>query len=212
MLISVVLRKHYDFHKMGIDLSSAFDTIKRSTILKLLEDSGCSEDDVRLVRLLIANTSIRVRVNSCLSAEFTSTNGAFQGDSLYGTLFTLSLAGALHQVRAVVIDRPNPPVSHTGMPIEWEYSDDTDFIDENMLPLQELLCKCKEVFSEWNLFVNESKTVFVHFYVAGKDDVDDDGLHLSGNEPWRFCKSLGSHSAQDECNISDIQEALASRI
>ena len=90
------------------------------------------------------------------------------------------------------------------MPIEWEYSDDTDFINENLLPLQELLCKCKEVFSEWNLFVNESKTEFVHFYVAGKDDIDDDGLPLSGNAPWRFCKSLGSLL----CSTADIQHRI----
>ena len=36
MLISVVLRKHHEFHKMGIDMTSAFDTINRSTILRLL--------------------------------------------------------------------------------------------------------------------------------------------------------------------------------
>ena len=72
------------------DMSSAFDTIKRSTILRLLEDAGCSDDDIRLVRLLLANTKIRVRVNSTLSAEFVSANGAFQGDTLSGTLFTLS--------------------------------------------------------------------------------------------------------------------------
>ena len=32
MLISVMLRKQHEFYKMGIDMSSAFDTIKRSTI------------------------------------------------------------------------------------------------------------------------------------------------------------------------------------
>ena len=29
MLISVVTRKHFEYHKMGIDMSRAFDTIKR---------------------------------------------------------------------------------------------------------------------------------------------------------------------------------------
>ena len=106
MLISIMLRKQHEFYKMGIDMSSAFDTIKRSTILRLLEDAGCSDDDIRLVRLLLANTKIRVRVNSTLSAEFVSTNGAFQGDTLSGTLFTLSLAGALNHVRAVTVKRP----------------------------------------------------------------------------------------------------------
>ena len=100
MLISVVMRKHHEFHKVGIDMSSAFDTIKRSTILRLLEDAGCAEDDIRLVRLLLSNTKIRVRVNNATSAEFISTNGSFQGDSLSGILFTLQLAGALYNVRA----------------------------------------------------------------------------------------------------------------
>jgi hypothetical protein len=75
MLISVVLRKQYEFYKMCIDMSSAFDTIKWSTILRLLEDAICSEDDVRLVRLLLASTTIKVRVNSETSAEFVSTDG-----------------------------------------------------------------------------------------------------------------------------------------
>ena len=200
MLISVVLRKQHEFYKMGIDMSSAFDTIKRSTILRLLEDAGCSEDDIRLVRLLLANTKIRVRVNSTLSAEFISTNGAFQGDTLSGTLFTLSLAGSLYHVRAVVIEHPNPPISDTGMPVEWEYSDDVDFADTELEPLQNLLPTCREVFCEWNLTVNEEKTEFVHFYLAGRDELDSDGVALSDNEAWRACKSLGSLL----CSTADI--------
>ena len=141
---------------------------------------------MKLVRLLLANTKVKVRVNNAVSAEFISTNGAFQGDSLFGTLFTMSLAGALYHVRAVVPECPNPPISVTSMPVEWEYSDDVDFIDEDVQPLQELLPKCKELLSEWNLNVNEAKTEFVHFYLAGRGDVDDDGTALSDNESWRF--------------------------
>ena len=37
---------------MGIDMSQAFDTIKRGKILDVLEQAGCGEDEVRLVRLL----------------------------------------------------------------------------------------------------------------------------------------------------------------
>ena len=204
MLISVVLRKHHDFHKIGIDMSSAFDTIKRSTILRLLEDAGCTEDDIRLVRLLLSNTKIRVRVNNATSAEFISTNGAFQGDSLSGILFTLQLAGALYHVRAVVVNRPNPPISDTGMPLEWEYSDDVDFVDSEVEPLEELLPTCTEILGEWNLNVNEGKTEFVHFYLASKDDIDEEGLPLTDNEAWRTCKSLGSLL----CSSADIKHRI----
>ena len=45
---------------MGIDMSSAFDTIKRSVILELLADAGCCEDDIRLARYLLSNTKLRI--------------------------------------------------------------------------------------------------------------------------------------------------------
>ena len=94
------LKKQYEFHKMGIDLESAFDTIKRSTILRLLVDGGCSDDDARLLRLLLANTCTRMRVNNETSAEFVSTNGSFQGDSLSGALFTLTFSSRIESCKS----------------------------------------------------------------------------------------------------------------
>ena len=70
MLVSVVMTKKWDFHKLGIDMSKAFDTIKRKRILDVLHEAGCNEDELRLVRSLLAGTRLKVRVNSELSAEF----------------------------------------------------------------------------------------------------------------------------------------------
>ena len=67
-------------------------------------------------------------------------------------------------------------------------------------PLQNLLPICREVLREWNLTVNEEKTEFVHFYLAGRGELDDDGAALSDNEAWRACKSLGSLL----CSTADI--------
>ena len=102
MLTAVVMEKNWSFHKMGIDMSAAFDTIQRSTIINLLKDAGCSEDEIRLVRFLLSNTVIKIRVNSAYSAEFIITLGSFQGDSLSGCLFTLVLAGALYHLRTLI--------------------------------------------------------------------------------------------------------------
>jgi len=204
MLISVVMRKHFDFYKMGIDMTSAFDTIKRSTILRLLEDAGCAEDDVRLVRMLLANTKVTVRVNMETSTVFLSTKGAFQGDSLSGCLFTLSLAGGLHHMRVVYVARPIIPVADDGLPLEWEYADDADFVDEDEERLKNMLPVCTNVLREWDLNVNESKTEFVHFFLAARGDVDSDGMTLVDNEPWRFSKSLGSLL----CSTADIKHRI----
>ncbi len=66
------------------------------------------DDEIRLVRLLLSNTKLRVNVNGTMSVEFQSFLGAFQGDCLSGCLFTLVLAGALCDLRVrldVEIDR-----------------------------------------------------------------------------------------------------------
>ena len=134
ILVSIVQRKKWEYNRMGIDMSSAFDTIRRTTILDLLEKAGCDEDEVRLVRLLLSNTKLRVKVNGTLSAEFQSLLGAFQGDCLSGCLFTLVLAGALNELRVTLeieMGIPNPPLSNISLPLETEYADDVDFNNED---------------------------------------------------------------------------------
>jgi hypothetical protein len=106
----------------------------------------------------------------------------------------------LTHVRAVVPGRPNPPISDTGLPLEWECSDDTDFNDEDRETLEDILLVCKDVFHEWNLYVNEDKTEFVHLYVAGKHDTDVDGALLHGNEP-------GSVRVLDRC-YAQLQKGI----
>ena len=197
MLIAVVLTKNFAFHKMGIDMSSAFDTIKRSTILNLLGDAGCCADDIRLVRFLLSNTVLKVRVNSTTSIEFATTLGSFQGDSLSGCLFTLVLAGALYHLRTLIPFRPIIPFNPTTfMPLESEYADDVDFLDDDPIKLQFIQALATHVLPEWNLNINTTKTEFVDFHLALKDDADFE------NEEWRKSTLLGSLM----CSIQDIKQ------
>ena len=193
MLISVVKNKDWEFSKMGIDMSAAFDTIKRKTLLKLLADAGCNDDGVRLVRYLLSNTKLTVRVNSTTSAEFESSLGAFQGDSLSGKLFTLYLAGALYDMR-IKLRRCYPPISIDGIPEEWEYADDVDFEGEDLDTLKEILPHVKNILNEWNLFVNDDKTEYTRIYLADKSELNKNGKSVRKlkQEEWRENKSLGS--------------------
>ena len=192
---------------MGIDMSSAFDTIKRTTILELLKLCGCTEDELRIVRLLLSNTKLRVKVNGVLSAEFLSLLGAFQGDCLSGCLFTLVLAGALNELRwtiTISLDRPIPPITIAGLPLDTEYADDVDFNDEEEDNLRAILPQATAILKKWNLFVNEDKTDFTHVYLASTGEVDSDGNLLSGNEAWRKSITLGSVL----CSKADIQRRI----
>ncbi|KAI8502518.1 hypothetical protein Bbelb_201060 [Branchiostoma belcheri] len=51
--------------------------------------------------------------------------------------------------------RPNPPVSELGMPLEMEYADDVDFLDEEKAPLERLLPVAARNLKDLNLFGNE---------------------------------------------------------
>ena len=193
---------------MGIDMSNAFDTIRRTDILGLLIKCGCNSDEVRLVRLLLSNTVIKVVVSGFASSEFQSTVGAFQGDCLSGCLFTLVLAGALCDLRdwlSVTQSRPNPPITCQGLPLESEYADDVGFIDEMDSNLMDMLPLATEVFKNWNLFVNEEKTDATHVFIGKSGERDEAGVLVAGNEGWRKSITLGSLL----CSKADIQRRIS---
>ena len=56
------------------------------------------------------------------------------------------------------------------MPLEMEYADDVDFLDEEKETLTRLLPVAAEQLKEANLFENEVKTEFthIHTYLANK--------------------------------------------
>ena len=187
MLISTVQCCHWEFHKMGIDMSRAFDTIKRKKILEVMELAGCNEDELRLIRTLLANTYLSVRVRTSHSAWFQTSIGSPQGDSLSPVLFTCYLAAALQAVRE---STPwlNPPTSNLGMPHEWEYADDVDFANEDVTKLNAILPAACNILKDWNLIINESKTEFSHIHLAVSNQTND----TQKGEQWRCTTSLGS--------------------
>ena len=212
MLSSVVAKREFEYSKVNIDMTAAFNTIKRPTIINLLIDAGCSRDDIRLVQYLMSNTKLRVTVNKAQSGDFVINIGAYQGDSLAGKVFTLNLAGALNHIRALIpasIPRPNPPISENGIPLESAYSDDSELLDVNGENLPRILEIASDILKDWSLFVNESKTVFTRVYLAGVTEVDKHDKKIRGNEEWRDTILLGSKLCSERdianrCNKANV--------
>ena len=72
------------------------------------------------------------------------------------------------------------------------YADDNDFLNTKMKDLEDLYPIAKDVFQQWNLFVNDSKTEYTKIHVASKTAKGTDGKPLRDNEPWRSSNLLGS--------------------
>ena len=206
MLISVVMRKEFEWSKVSIDMSSAFNTIRRRTTVNLLDAAGCSRDDLRLVQYLMANTTLVVRVNSTNSEVFEYNIGASQGDSAAAKLFTLNLAGGLMHIRAVLPSRPNPPIADNHMPLESDYSDDNEHISEDMEELQHIFHTSKNILKDWSLFVND-KTKFTRVYLEEAGVCDQWNNELRGNEEWRNEMLLGSKLGSEEDVKNRINKA-----
>ena len=82
-------------------------------------------------------------------------------------IFTCYLAAALSSVRESP-NRSNPPVCSLGMPLEMEYTDDVDFLDEEKKPLDHLQSVAAEKLKVHNLFMNKTRAEFSHIYTLQK--------------------------------------------
>jgi len=197
MLQSCVMKKTWQYFIMGIDMSSAFDTISRAHLLDVLHDAGCGEDELRLVRVLLSGTNLTVRVCHSLSEPFSTVTGTPQGDALSPVLFTIYLESSLRKVRTRIPWLPENPLPGD-MPHESQYADDVDLMSESNDDLQQALPIIREILQEDHLKVNEGKTTFTRVFLH-------DDLHQRGSESWRGCRVLGTLL----CSSSDITKRCA---
>ena len=77
-IISKVLGYDITVYVTGIDMSSAFDTIHCEKLLDII-DEVFGEDERRMARLLLTNTTLEVRVNGAETVSFKSNMGPLKG-------------------------------------------------------------------------------------------------------------------------------------
>ena len=95
-----VKKKQMKVYITGLDMSSAFDTIIREELINIPENI-LHEDEVRMVRLLLSNTTLEIRIET---EEFVSNIGSPQGDGISGILFNIYLE-SLRRMRSEVNSR-----------------------------------------------------------------------------------------------------------
>ena len=75
-------------------MNSAFDTIKRTKLIEILE-SFLREGEIRIIRILLSNTTLNIKSSSNISNLFYTNIGSPDGDGLSGCLFIIYLEKAL---------------------------------------------------------------------------------------------------------------------
>ena len=174
----VQLYKDIEVNVLGIDMSSAFDTIKRKNLideLKLI----LHEDELRMCRLLLSNTTIMIKFGSNEPETVETNVGSPQGDAISGQFFNIEFENALSPLREKM---KHLYLENSSLPTEMEYADDSDFPFENKESAEFLKSIVKETLGERNLKVNEDKTEETFINREKKKQ----------NEIWRNTKKLGS--------------------
>ena len=173
----VSISKGLHFRITGADMSAAFDTINRHILLDILRDI-VQEDEHRIIRFLLSNTEISVKVNGTEEKiTFMCNTGAPQGDGLSPVLFIVYLEHALKSVRPSIGISPE-------YPDEIAYADDVDFVDITTYRDVE---EVQSVLKPFSLFVNTDKTEYTD--VVREADRE--------KELWRKSKKVGSLIGDD---------------
>lgn len=196
---------------MLLDMSAAFDTVNRSTLLSDLSKI-LGPDILFLAAILVNDTSVKVRNGKCFSRTFNTNVGVAQGDCYSAILFIFYLACSLVTNNIETIKAETAKHDHDySMPhdhfsqhhpyiepekkaekvnyiaLDEQYADDLGWIDEDKGNLNNIKTKITARLKTRNLSINASKT-------------EEFEVSREGNDSWKSCKFLGS-LLDTECDI-----------
>ena len=193
------------FHILGIDLSRAFDTVNRDKLLSVLEPL-LDDDEIRLIRLLLRDTMLSLRLGNRLLSPFESNTGTPQGDSLSPVLFVVYLEAALRDL-ASQLDVPHDLLADMIV-----YADDADFVCQSAEIASPIETKAPAVLANWSLQMNTSKTD--HTIVHRSPTAQSNRITRAKDEDWRITRKLGSllGDAEDVSRRKNLASAALHRM
>ncbi|POM67071.1 RxLR effector candidate protein [Phytophthora palmivora] len=136
---------------LGIDMSRSFDTIDRAKCMDVLR-SFLDKDEVRLMQLLLADTTLSLRSGSTTLNPFTSNLGTPQGDSLSPVLFIVYLEAALRDLSDSL------DIGYALLDDMIVYADDADFVCRTVEDTAFIQDQAPAILARWSLAMNSSKT------------------------------------------------------
>ena len=175
-----------------MDMSKAFDRVERG---KLIEDlkTILQDDELHLVKILMEDMKLAVRVGNTTGNQFSTNIGVPQGDCLSPILFTLYLAKALSIETDCTDDTENhrelaphlrdhcySKLQRTGTLIPLQYADDICWLGMNCKhSVEQVEGTIPETLATRNLLINKEKT-------------EKYEIKKNGDGSWRKCKYLGT--------------------
>lgn len=175
--LNILLQKCRDQRKdvfaCFVDFEKAFDKVKHTELINILQKIGVDTKDIRIIRNLYWNQNARVKIGDRLTNRLDIQRGVRQGCILSPTLFNLYSDQIF---KTALEDQPH------GIKINGEllnvirYADDTVIVSDTVEGLQELLNRIDVAGNAMGININVQKTKFMVFSRAEHPDAV---LHLN---------------------------------
>jgi hypothetical protein len=99
MILERTCEYKVEIRQLYIDYKQAYDTINRAELVEIMKESGIPTKLVRLVKMTLANTNSKVKIQGKPSPSFETMIGLRQGDSLSSLPFNLCMEKIIRNVR-----------------------------------------------------------------------------------------------------------------
>jgi len=133
-----------------------FDTVNRDVIYNSLIKYNVPDKLIKLIKLTMQQTKMKVKVNNSFSEWFETKIGVRQGDPLPALLFSVVLDSVITnlEVRGYITTRLKQICA---------YADDIVIIGRTKQVLIDTFCKLKQEALNAGLIVNNNKTKYLYF-------------------------------------------------
>ena len=197
MAEKAITSNDYTVHVLMMDMSKAFDTVKRNTLLSDLENI-LQKDELHIIKLLIEDVNLIVRCGNTYGKTFNTNTGIPQGDCLSPIFFILYLAKALKNEKDLY-EQPIPTpqkskfnyIKPTKKVLDPKYADDTSWITNGEYHIIEnIKNKIPNILEKRGLIINEDKTE--EYKIKYTPIPKKNEKYNKEDWEWKKCKILGS--------------------
>ena len=232
MAEKAVSSKNYTTHILLMDMSKAFDTVDRAIILTELNDI-LQPDELHIIKLLIGDVKLKVKVGDTYSEPFHTNTGTPQGDCLSPILFIWYLARTLNpQPRPEIQDHQySQPTTQQqdhqySLPATSQvykkppHQQDHAYANNTEEPTPEERTITPRYADDISWIVTGSHDLIQHYKETVPPKLKERNLHCNhekdeeytitrhGNENWKNCKYLGSKLGTEEDFKNRKQNAI----
>ena len=176
MIIEKAKEKNLPLHFNFIDFQSAFDTVWRNALWKMLLKIGVPTKYVNIIKFMYENTKCDVTIENTLTGWFSVGVGVRQGCILSPTLFNVFLEFIMDEITSTKDFQLTKDLM-----IDVRYADDTTLVSTTLAKLgfatQELEVACKK----WGLKINAKKYKIMSLDPACSIEIEEEKVDVVEN-------------------------------